>query len=261
MQCSNLPLPPVLIEGKSKMFVRAVAVSLLALFAVVQGTSQASADHRLRLRVLWPKIYAPRISGYLYRDELDDEDDEDFFDLEDEEEYIARHRKDRNIVLDLDEDDLEPVYEPPRPAKRLKAKAETKSADVKKTAKKPGQQTAVIKPKAKPEVKSAAVASVQPSSTVKASAPVIAAVKPVVPQTGAPKVVPPASQVASAAPAAGSIGCSKGAEIVSGYGFTSVQPRSCTGSTYSFNASRATSAYLIKVAAATGEITDVQKLK
>ena len=48
---------------------------------------------------------------------------------------------------------------------------------------------------------------------------------------------------------------------MSGYGFTSVKPRSCTGTTYSFNAARATNAYLIKVAAATGEITDVQKLK
>ena len=48
---------------------------------------------------------------------------------------------------------------------------------------------------------------------------------------------------------------------MSGYGFTSVKPRTCTGTTYSFDATRAANAYLIKVAAASGEITDVQKLK
>lgn len=260
------------------LFVRAAAVSLLALLAVVQTAGEASADHRLRFKVLWPKIYSPRISGHVYRDMYDDEDDEDFADWEDDEEYIPQRRRGRNIVLDLDEDDFEPIYEPPRKSKSLKAKQKTKSATAKQVAKKPVQKTAVVvKPKVKPSVKTAAIvpapivkASTSPviarapvsSSALKAEPPLAsAAVKPVVPQTVAPKVMPPKAQVAAVAPAAGAIGCSKGAEIVSGYGFTSVKPKTCTGTTYSFSASRATNAYLIKVAAATGEITDVQKLK
>ena len=51
------------------------------------------------------------------------------------------------------------------------------------------------------------------------------------------------------------------ADFVSGYGFTSVKPKVCNGATYSFDASRAANSYVIKVSAATGEITDVQKLK
>jgi hypothetical protein len=270
------------------LFVRAAAVSLLALLAVVHTAGEASADHKLRLKVLWPRIYAPRISGHVYRDEFDDEDEEGFVDWEDEDEYIPPRRRGRNIVLDLDEDDFEPIYEPPRKAKPLKAKPKAKSANVKTVAKKPTQKTAVVvKPKAKPEIKTASIApapSVKTATSPVVASPVVAspvvakapvsssalkaepprasaAVKPVTPQSVAPKIEPPKAQVATASPAAGSIGCSKGAEIVSGYGFTSVKPKTCTGTTYSFSASRATSAYLIKVAAATGEITDVQKLK
>lgn len=274
------------------LFVRAAAVSALALLAILQTAGDASAD-RLRLKVLWPRIYAPHLSGHLYRDEFDEEDDEGFVDWEDEDEYIPQRRRGRNIVLDLDEDDFEPVYEPPRKAKPLKAKPKSKAATLKAPAKKPAQKSAVVvKPKTKPDVKTASIAPVQAavvpsgkalsapviakapvsSSALKAEPPAAsAAIKPVMPlattskveapKALTPKPLSPKAQVASAAPAAGAIGCSKGAEIVSGYGFTSVKPRSCTGSTYSFNASRATNAYLIKVAAATGEITDVQKLK
>lgn len=266
------------------LFVRAAAVSVLAMLAVLQTSGEASADHRLRMKVLWPRVYAPRLSGYLYNDEFDDED-EGFYDPEDEEEYIPRRRRHgRDIVLDWDEEDLEPVYEPRR--KVVKAKPKPKSATAKKVVKKPAQATvAVVKPKvkpmAKPEVKTALISSAQAatppasktltspviakapvSTAIKAEPPLAsAAVKPVVPQTVAPKAVPTKTQVASAAPTAGTIGCSKGAEIVSGYGFTSVKPKVCTGATYSFDAARATNAYRIKVAATTGEITDVQKLR
>jgi hypothetical protein len=112
--------------------------------------------------------------------------------------------------------------------------------------------------------------AVTPATPAKPVVPVTtqAAVKPVTPPVAPKAAAPAATKVASAAaPAAaavtpkGAIACSKGAEIVSGYGFTSVKPKVCNGTTYSFDASRAANAYVIKVSAATGEITDVRKLK
>ncbi len=263
---------------------RAAAVSALALVAVLQTTGEAAADHRYRMRVLWPKIYAPHLSGYLYRDETDDED-VGFFDPEDEEDvFIPRRHRDRNVVLDYgnEDEDLDPVYEPP--VKRV-VKPKTKKVAVKKTPAKPVQTaSAVVKPKVKPVIKPAAPVATKvsassseavtiksPTSTaaIKANPPLTSAAvvaKPPIP--AANTVTPPPAKVATAAtaakaaaPAGAGIGCSKGAEIVSGYGFTSVKPRTCSGATYTFDATRAANAYLIKVSSATGEISDVQKLK
>lgn len=266
-------------------FVRVAAISTLAVLAALQSAGSASADHRLRMRVLWPKIYAPHVSGYLYRH---DDEDADFFDLEDEEEMLPRRRhRDRNVILQYDdeEDDwLEPQYEPPV-KKKVKPKAKKKVVAKKPAASKTQAAAVVVKPKVKPAGKLAAVATpvkaTGSNSVVAAKTPVTttvvkanpalpsasAVVVKSVPQTVAPKSPAVPVKAAVAAPAAkaaapaGSIACSKGAEIVSGYGFTSVKPRTCTGSTYSFDATRAANAYLIKVAAASGEITDVQKLK
>ena len=267
-------------------FVRIAAISTLALLGLLQASGSASADHRLRMRVLWPKIYAPHISGYLYRN---DDEDADFFDLEDEEEMLPRRRhRDRNVILQYeneDEDWLEPQYDPPV-KKKVKPKAKKKVVAKKPAARNTQPTALVVKPKVKPATKPVVAATpvkaVAPDVAMTAKSPTTstavkinpvipsaqaAAAKPV-PQTVAPKTptapVRTASAVAPAAKAAspaGSIACSKGAEIVSGYGFTSVKPRTCTGTTYSFDATRAANAYLIKVAAASGEITDVQKLK
>lgn len=261
--------------------IRAAAVSALALFTIVQSAGSASADHRLRMRVLWPKIYAPHISGYLYRDELDEEDS-GFFDLEDEQEMLPR-RRDRNVVLQYDDEDwLEPQYEPPV---KKAVKPKTKPVAKKPAVKSKQTAAAVVKPKVKPAIKSTSAVPVkavatdtaikakvqEPSATAKTS-PLIpsaqAASGKSAPQTVVAKPAStPVKTASAAAPAAkaagsaGSIGCSKGAEIVSGYGFTSVKPRACTGATYTFDATRAANAYLIKVSAATGEISDVQKLR
>ncbi len=242
-------------------FIRAVAVSALALFAFVQTAEQASADHRFRMRVLWPKIYAPRLSGYLYRDEYADEED-GFFDPEDPDVMIPRRQRyrDRNVVLDYDADEFDPIYEPPVKKKPRVIKKKTKKAAVeKKNPVKPAQTAAAaVKPKVKPGARLATTAPASQSftavKTVPGDAPIIAktglpstaikpltplpssAVKAIVPQTVAPKsaakTVPSQAktQLATTGTATGSIGCSKGAEIVSGYGFTSVKPRSCTGS-------------------------------
>ena len=245
---------------------RIASVSTLALLATLQTADTASADHRHRMRILWPKIFAPEITGYVYRDEYDEDDDDAFFDPEDEDEYIARNRRDRRVVLDLYDDDLEPEYLPP---KKAVPKTPVKKIAAKKPVVKSTQTTdAVAKPKLspilKPGIKSAALKEPKAVATAKASTPkaaLVASAAPVVAKPVIPKPAAPKTQLASSAPAAGTIGCSKGAEIVSGYGFTSVKPKSCTGGSYSFDASRGASGYLIKLSAATGEITDVTKLK
>lgn len=57
------------------------------------------------------------------------------------------------------------------------------------------------------------------------------------------------------------IGCTAGAAVVTGYGFGDVKPKACTGATYAYTAARAGKIYEIKLAAASGEITDVKKIK
>jgi len=55
------------------------------------------------------------------------------------------------------------------------------------------------------------------------------------------------------------ITCAKAGEIVSGYGFKSVQQVSCSGQTYAFNATRDGKPFTIKLSAASGELTEVKK--
>ncbi|MBL8790463.1 MAG: hypothetical protein JNM45_08185 [Rhizobiales bacterium] len=284
--------------------VRTTAISLLAMFAIVETTAEAFADHRHRI---WPRVYVP------FFNEFDGPSDY-YYDEQEDVVVYPRRKRHRDVVRDYyDEQDLEPVYEEPvKPKKKKKAVASKPAA-------KPGSTaTVVVKPKVKPATKPVETASlakteaapvtksaltpspkalpdfeikggtdaVSPTTTLstKGSAPVPvapkattaskpaavtsgAAVKPAT-QTNAAKANPAPAKVASAAsPAAtgatpkGAIACSKGAEIVSGYGFTSVKPKLCNGATYSFDASRAANAYVIKVSSATGEITDVQKVK
>lgn len=299
--------------------VRTTAISLLALLTIAGTAADAFAGHRHRI---WPRVYIPFIS------EFDGPGPAYYDDSEDPVIYQRRHPR-RDIVQDYyDEQDLEPVYDPPvqrvvKPKKKVATKPVKKDSST---------ASVVVKPKVKPVTskpvetasitatetglpnKSAVVTSgkslpdfqvkgamdsavddeapAAPTTTLstKSSAvtPVVPkvvtpkAVTPIAPVTTAPlktaakpvtetpaaKTAPATTKVASAAsPAAtgatpkGAIACSKGAEIVSGYGFTSVKPKVCSGATYSFDASRAANAYVIKVSAATGEITDVQKLK
>jgi hypothetical protein len=56
------------------------------------------------------------------------------------------------------------------------------------------------------------------------------------------------------------IGCTAGAAVVTGYGFAEVKPKVCTGNTYAYFAARGGKSYEIRLAAASGEITDVKKL-
>jgi len=60
---------------------------------------------------------------------------------------------------------------------------------------------------------------------------------------------------------AAALSCDKATAIVSGYGFASVKAEDCEGKVYAFNASRDGKAYAIKLNAASGELTEVKKLR
>jgi hypothetical protein len=63
------------------------------------------------------------------------------------------------------------------------------------------------------------------------------------------------------ASAASGMSCDKAGQIVSGYGFTSVKPTTCTGQVFTFNATRSGKAYVIKLSSASGELTEVKKVQ
>jgi hypothetical protein len=62
-------------------------------------------------------------------------------------------------------------------------------------------------------------------------------------------------------PATTGMSCDKAEKIVSGYGFTSVKPTTCTGQVFAFNATRSGKAYVIKLSSASGELTEVKKIQ
>lgn len=55
------------------------------------------------------------------------------------------------------------------------------------------------------------------------------------------------------------ISCAKAGQIVSGYGFKSVEQVSCKGQVYAFNATRDGKPFSIKLSSASGELTEVKK--
>ena len=57
----------------------------------------------------------------------------------------------------------------------------------------------------------------------------------------------------------GPVSCEKARKIVSDYGFTQVEPKSCEGKVYAFNARRDGKPFSIKMSAASGELTEVKK--
>lgn len=70
---------------------------------------------------------------------------------------------------------------------------------------------------------------------------------------------PPKIQAEKKKPTA--ITCAKAGQIVSGYGFKSVEQVSCKGQVYAFNATRDGKPFTVKLSAASGELTEVKKRK
>ncbi len=254
---------------------RITALSMLALLATAPLSSGAQADQRWHFGVRLPHIYLPEVTTSAW-------DDEDVFD--DEEVYAEPRRRARgNMVYDPDldewvprarekrvrrqmvydqyldewvpvermrrtnfEEDFDPVYEIEKSA-RKKAKT-TKSASV---AKKPF----VVKPldtSAAPRKLDASLALAAPV-TPKVIKPKVQA------ESKTASIAKPVTTTA-VKPAKPAIGCSNAADIVTGYGFSGVKPKSCAGASYTFNAARAEKSYVITLSSATGEITDVKKV-
>lgn len=65
--------------------------------------------------------------------------------------------------------------------------------------------------------------------------------------------------VTKTVPASG-MSCEKATSVVSGYGFSSVTPSSCSGKVYAFNATRDGKSFAIKLDSGSGELTEVKKL-
>lgn len=65
---------------------------------------------------------------------------------------------------------------------------------------------------------------------------------------------------AKTAAAASGLSCEKATSVVSGYGFSSVTPSSCSGKVYAFNAQRDGKSFAIKLDPKSGELTEVKKL-
>lgn len=58
----------------------------------------------------------------------------------------------------------------------------------------------------------------------------------------------------------GPLSCEKATEVVSGFGFSSVEASSCAGKLYAFNAKRNGKSFAIKLDPASGQLTEVKKL-
>jgi hypothetical protein len=195
-----------------------------AVFVLVAGTLlvPTAAEAGSRWRFLHPDYYFYNPPPRdFYADEFDDEEY-----YEDDERPLAYY--------DPDDDYYEPRYQ--------------------------GEEPVYIAPKKKKTVKAAPV----PKPVAKKS--VVSTEKKTVTSTETKSlasvekkaVASPEKKTASAAPG---MSCDKAGAIVSGYGFTSVKPTTCTGQVFAFNATRSGKAYVIKLSSASGELTEVKKVQ
>ncbi len=163
-------------------------------------------------------------------------DEEDYY------RYLKRKRTRRKAIRETYyqpeyDPGSDPVYtEPSRPKKAVKlpVKSVAKPAPVKK--------------------KPAAIAVAQPEPKV------IAPPKPKTVAVAKPAAPAPES-TASTTPSSSGMSCAKATQIVTGYGFDSVSPQACSGKVYAFNALRGGKSFVVRVDAASGELTEVKKVQ
>lgn len=91
------------------------------------------------------------------------------------------------------------------------------------------------------------------ASTATPATPPNAPANPALPQKTA--AATPAKPLAD-----GPLSCEKATEVVSGFGFSSVEASSCSGKLYAFNAKRGGKSFAIKLDPASGQLTEVKKL-
>jgi hypothetical protein len=221
---------------------RIVSLSILASVGVIALAAPAEADHRWRRHTHFPLVD-------VFPGGWDDEDD--YANYYDDEEDIP-HQLKRNLRAEdqwwlYEDEDLEPVVK--KPAKKKKAQKKTAAA-----AAKPAKP--VPKPVIKPLTTTSASAATLPGDD-KAQNNIITQSKIV---SAPPVSTATATAKAAPAPAPNTIGCTAGAAVVTGYGFAEVKPKTCTGDTYTYTASRGGKSFLIKLTASSGEVVDVKKL-
>jgi hypothetical protein len=186
------------------------------------GAVFASSPAEARRLHWWQELLAPRDSFYEDVPDYADEQDADQFNQEQYDLYLRQlHRKARPRYNQSYYDPQ--VDQPARPRKLHKSKKK-------------------VVQRAPAAIKSALV-----------SKPVIKKQRASVQTTSIGK------RFETAAPAKG-VDCSKGASIVSGYGFAGVTTKSCSGNTLVYNATRSGKPFEIQVNAANGELTAVKKL-
>ena len=197
----------------------------LAAFAAVAGTllmpSAAEAGSRGRFCFPFGFICHDPPPRDFYADEYGDEEY-----YEDDERPLAYY--------DPDDDYYEPRYEGEEPVYIAPKK----------------KKTAKAAPAPKPTVKKS-VASAKKKAVTSTETQSVASVE--------KKAV--TSTEKKTASAATGMSCDKAEKIVSGYGFTSVKPTTCTGQVFAFNATRSGKAYVIKLSSASGELTEVKKVQ
>jgi hypothetical protein len=123
-----------------------------------------------------------------------------------------------------------------------------------------GEEPVYIAPKKKQKRTAKAAKPVEKkavaSAKKKATAPSVASVE----KKAVTSVEKKAVEKKTASAASG-MSCDKAGAIVSGYGFTSVKPTTCTGQVFAFSATRSGKAYVIKLSSASGELTEVKKVQ
>ncbi len=167
-------------------------------------------------------------------------------------------------------DAYNPYYDPQARKKLLKKKAaknaKKKASASKKAAKAKVQaakkskpfKTAAQSPAISPELEAKPVVAVKPEAkAVVAAKPEAKAVVAATPEANTPLAAKPKA----ARTAKGSLSCEKAETIISGYGFTGVKASSCEGKVYAFDAARDGKTYAIKLDAASGELTEVRKVR
>lgn len=259
---------------------RIVSLSVLAALGATALAAPAEADHRWRQRhTMFPLIEVfpggwsdESDSAYLYDDEGDNVDVP---------KRLKRnlHAKDKWWLYE-DSQSLEPAVKKPakKPAKKSTAAAKPVKPAPKPVAKLPVDTASASAKDIEPEVKVTApkvidskVTSPNATATIVETPKAVEIKKPVTVESKAAAIEPPAkaaakpsAPLATAAvkkpPVTNGIGCTAGAAVVTGYGFGDVKPKTCTGATYSYTATRAGKSFVIELTAASGEVVDVKKL-
>ncbi len=212
-----------------------------AVFSTVIGLTMAAPEAQARRLFWWQQMPPENGGGYdVYGDGQDVNDGQDAFaqDLFNQEQYDQymqemNHRRHRRIY---DQSYYDPQIEnPDNPMPHA-----------------PKRKVLKFKKPVNPNI---AVAKPAPTMMKKPANPQVATKAP-------PRATPQGvEKIINDAPAkSASVSCSKGASIVTSYGFSAVTSKTCVGGTFVYGATRSGKNFEIQVSAASGELTAVKKL-